>query len=140
MLQGCNNIDNLYHDCWTCWNNLATSLIMTTWDKQCEHNLLTACSQTCLQDVRFLRVYITEWNNNGVNNFLIIWTKHKSNAVLSHTFCWCEPSTSLLNIEELHLLKNFLQVYLISKRNLQYHARVVHEFVLFSCCDHVWWI
>jgi hypothetical protein len=56
--QGCNNIviSWLYR---TCWNNLATSLItstkllqlltrvvpnlLTTWDKQCEHNLLPAC-------------------------------------------------------------------------------------------------
>jgi hypothetical protein len=65
MLQGwrhsCNNIviSWLYR---TCWNNLATSLIistrllqvvnsllnlLTSWDKQCEHNLLTACWQTC---------------------------------------------------------------------------------------------
>jgi hypothetical protein len=60
--QGCNNVVvcRLYR---TCWNNLATSLIIskgcykllttcsllvtTTWDKQCEHNLLTACWQTC---------------------------------------------------------------------------------------------
>jgi hypothetical protein len=65
MTQGCNNIviSWLYR---TCWNNLALSLIistrllqivhthslhvpnlLTTWDKQCEHNLLTACWQTC---------------------------------------------------------------------------------------------
>ena len=56
----------LYHDCMyrTCWNNLAgnksdnidkvvTSCqqlvpnLLTTWDKQCEHNLLTPCWQTC---------------------------------------------------------------------------------------------
>jgi hypothetical protein len=56
--QGCNNIviSWLYR---TCWNNLVTSLILstrllqlvpnlsTTWDKQCEHNLLTAWWQTC---------------------------------------------------------------------------------------------
>ena len=41
------------------WNNVATSLIISTsllqivnslfqtWDKQCEHNLLTACWQSC---------------------------------------------------------------------------------------------
>jgi hypothetical protein len=61
--QGCNNIviSWLYR---TCWNNLATSLIistrllqvvnslLTTWDKQCEHNLLAYL----LQDARLLRV------------------------------------------------------------------------------------
>jgi ACR3 family arsenite efflux pump ArsB len=72
MTQGCNNISIswLYR---SCWNNLATSTIVSTrllevfnslfqinllatWDKQCEHNLLTACLADLLQDVRFLRV------------------------------------------------------------------------------------
>jgi hypothetical protein len=28
------------------WDNCHFQLL-TTWDKQCEHNLLAACSQTC---------------------------------------------------------------------------------------------
>jgi hypothetical protein len=67
LLQGCSNksegwqhkVVTISWPYWTCWNNLATSLIvstrllqvvsylLTTWDKQCEHNLLTACWQTC---------------------------------------------------------------------------------------------
>jgi hypothetical protein len=27
--------------------NIQKNLLLTTWDKQCEHNLLTACWQTC---------------------------------------------------------------------------------------------
>jgi hypothetical protein len=43
--QPCNKSDNI--------NNLVTSCsqlvpnVLTTWDKQCEHNLLTAYWQTC---------------------------------------------------------------------------------------------
>jgi hypothetical protein len=51
--QGCNNIAI------SCWNNLVTSLIIST-------RLLTACSKLVdglladlLQDVRFLRVWLT---------------------------------------------------------------------------------
>jgi hypothetical protein len=61
--QGCNNIV-ISWQYQNCWNNLATNRLISTrllqvvnslfqicwqlaWDKQCEHNLLTACWQTC---------------------------------------------------------------------------------------------
>ena len=49
--QPCNNFDNI--------NKLVNSFLanlLTTWDEQCEHNLLTTCLADLLQDVRLLRV------------------------------------------------------------------------------------
>jgi hypothetical protein len=52
--QPCNKSDNINKVVTSC--SQLVPYLLTTWDKQCEHNLLTA---DLLQDVRFLRVYQT---------------------------------------------------------------------------------
>jgi hypothetical protein len=56
--QPCNKSDNINKLVTTCQQ--VVPYLLTTWDKQCEHNLLTACRADLLQHVRFLPVYTRE--------------------------------------------------------------------------------
>ena len=52
--QPCNKSDNINKVATSCYQLLPN--LLTTWDKKWEHNLLTACRQTCYK-MRFLHLY-----------------------------------------------------------------------------------
>jgi hypothetical protein len=139
--QGCNNIviSWLYR---TCWNNLATSLIistrllqvvnslfqtcmLTTWDKQCEHNLLTACWQPdLLQDVRFLQGYedlggIKEASRESnfwlAFSYTLYWNKCLLNFICNENY---------FQVEALPFSNTITQKYIVLHRASSDHLRL----------------